>query len=218
MADKSYAIVDYESEYSEENKVKYFGYVARVLKRVYNQTRSIPKLRIVIIYTADVAKGSTKPMLNLGDVRMILTEAFLSEMDAEKILEHTEEKLSEGIIFTDEEKLQLMFCPLSIKGKTGKMDAVRKTISLAKQIQDSNVQIQVISGLVAFCDKVLSQVDVEEIRRIIKMTKFERLINKEIMEAVNAKAEEVTKEVAETIATNLLTDGFSTDDVSRYTR
>ncbi|MBQ9360514.1 MAG: hypothetical protein IJT96_05715 [Lachnospiraceae bacterium] len=32
-----YAIVDYESRYSEENKVKYIGYIARVSKRLYNE-------------------------------------------------------------------------------------------------------------------------------------------------------------------------------------
>ncbi len=234
LKDGSYAIVDYESEYSEENKVKYLGYVARVLKRVYNQTKSIPRLRVVIIYTADVVKGSTNSTLDMGDEQLILTEAFLSEMDAAKIIKHTEEKLSSGIGFTDEEKLQLMLCPLSIKGKLGKMDAVRKAIELAKQIQDASVQTQVLSGLVAFCDKVLSQEDVEEIREIIKMTKFDRLIYEEKMEAVNAKAKEVTeevtekvteevtekvsKEVAETIAANLLTNGLSVDFVSKNTK
>ena len=37
LEDDSFAIVDYESEYSEENKGKYLGYVARLAKRLYNE-------------------------------------------------------------------------------------------------------------------------------------------------------------------------------------
>ena len=37
LADGSYAIVDYESVYSEDNKLKYLGYLARILVRLYNE-------------------------------------------------------------------------------------------------------------------------------------------------------------------------------------
>ena len=36
LEDGSYAIVDYESEYNERNKLKYLGYLVRVAKRLYN--------------------------------------------------------------------------------------------------------------------------------------------------------------------------------------
>ena len=37
LEDDSFAIVDYEREYSEKNKGKYLGYVARLAKRLYNE-------------------------------------------------------------------------------------------------------------------------------------------------------------------------------------
>ena len=35
FSDGSMGIVDYESDYREENKVKYLNYIARLLKRIY---------------------------------------------------------------------------------------------------------------------------------------------------------------------------------------
>ena len=40
-------------------KVKYLGYLARIVKRLYNELKLIPLIRLIIIYTADVEKGST---------------------------------------------------------------------------------------------------------------------------------------------------------------
>ena len=49
MEDGSLAIIDYESSYSEKNKVKYLGYVAQVSKRIYNEYGEFRPLRLIII-------------------------------------------------------------------------------------------------------------------------------------------------------------------------
>ena len=61
LEDGSYAIIDYESEYRHRNKLKYLGYVLRTLRKFEKEKidfRKI-KIRIIIIYTADVERGST---------------------------------------------------------------------------------------------------------------------------------------------------------------
>lgn len=209
LVDDSYAIIDYESEYSEDNKVKYLGYVARLFKRVYNQSKTIPKLRIVIIYTADVEEGTTVPELDMGDEKLKMTEAFLSSMNADDIIGSCKEKIDNEETLRDEERLKLMLCPLAVKGKEGKIGAIHHVVEIVDNIEDEKTRIQILTGMMAFCDKVIDEDDIERIRRAIKMTKWDRLIYNEKMDAINESKEE--------IAINLLQDGMSVDRVSRNT-
>lgn len=209
LADGSYAIIDYESEYKEENKVKYLGYIARVFKREYNKTRKIPKIRLVIVYTADVRKGSTKSVLDLFSVKLTIEEAFLSEMDAESILSICEEAIKQKKVLQPLEKLRLMLCPLSEKGRKAKRVTLRRVIELVKDLEDDKDLKQILSGMIAFTDKIISQKDAEEIRRILNMTKVGRIIYEEQLAAIN---NEVRR-----IAENLLSDGASNEYVNRIT-
>ena len=213
LADGSYAIIDFESVYSEENKVKYLGYVARLLKRVYNQSKIIPKLRMVIIYTADVEEGSTISELDMGDEKLVLTEAFLSNLDAESIIENCRQKIINEEKLNDSDKLSIMLCPMAVIGKKGKIEAIHRVIGMLADLDDDKVKMQILSGMLAFGDKVIAKEDVEKIRRELKMTKWEQLLYDETMEAVN----KATNEQAYNIASNLLKEGLSPEMISRNT-
>ena len=78
----SYALLDYESSYRIRNKVKYAGYVLRLLRRLQNDGVNIADLniRIIVLYTADVTRQQTKDTLNVGDLVICTTEAFLMEI------------------------------------------------------------------------------------------------------------------------------------------
>ena len=82
LEDGSHAIIDFESEYREENKVKYLGYLARLVKRLYNEVGRLPDIHVVIIYTADVSPGTTNNVIDLGENKMTFTEVFLTGWDA----------------------------------------------------------------------------------------------------------------------------------------
>ena len=66
LGDGSLAIIDYESSWSEQNKLKYLGYILRVLLKSPSGIR----LRMVVIYTADVEPGQTTAVLDAGCLRM----------------------------------------------------------------------------------------------------------------------------------------------------
>ena len=87
LEDGSYAILDYESEYRVKNKIKYTGYVLRLLRRLQKEGIDITNLRIriIVIYTADVTREQTKDTLNVGDVVVYTTEGFLSEISSEEV-------------------------------------------------------------------------------------------------------------------------------------
>ncbi len=184
LADGSYAIIDYESKYTDENKVKYLGYVARLVKRLYNQNKKIPKIRVVIVYTADVSKGSTNNELDLYADKLMLTEVFLSELDATSILAECKEVIEKGSSLQPIQKLRLMLCPLSEIGKEAKRAALRAVIDLAKDLSDEEEQRQILAGMIAFSDKIISRDDAEEIRRLMSVTKVGQIIYEEQEEAV----------------------------------
>lgn len=54
---------------------------------------------------------------------------------------------------------------------------------MAKEIEDPEVQVFILSGMLVFSDKVISDADANEIREWIRMTKVGRLIAAEMDEA-----------------------------------
>ena len=69
LEDGSYAILDYESDYHVANKIKYGGYALRLLRRLQKEGINILniKIRIIIIYTADVTRSQTQGTLDAGN-------------------------------------------------------------------------------------------------------------------------------------------------------
>ena len=61
LEDGSYALLDYESSYRVGNKLKYAGYVLRMLRRLQKEGINIAdlRIRIIVIYTADVSRSPT---------------------------------------------------------------------------------------------------------------------------------------------------------------
>lgn len=54
LKDDSLALVDYESNYADSNKIKYLNYIVRTLKRTMEQHHFSCKIRMIVIYTADI--------------------------------------------------------------------------------------------------------------------------------------------------------------------
>ncbi|MBR4574873.1 MAG: hypothetical protein IKO16_08170 [Lachnospiraceae bacterium] len=91
----------------------------------------------------------------------MLTEAFLSELDATSILAECKEEIEKGSNLQAIQKLRLMLCPLSEKGKEAKRIALRAVIDLAKDLIDEDEQRQILAGMIAFSDKIISRDDEE---------------------------------------------------------
>ena len=117
LEDGSYVIIDYESKYSEENKVKYLNYIARLVKLLYNQDKQIPVIHIIVIYTADITKDMTTPMVDIGGARVVLTEVFIWDWNTEAILQKISNYVRTNQPLSEEEQIQLIMLPLSVKGK-----------------------------------------------------------------------------------------------------
>lgn len=85
LSDDSLAIIDYESEFSQENFVKYINYICRVLKRysLNKKLREIHEIRMIVIYTADVE--ATQEIYDLGGIMLKIEAAYLVNMNSNHI-------------------------------------------------------------------------------------------------------------------------------------
>lgn len=205
LADGTYIIIDYESKYLEENKIKYTNYLARLMKTLYNRNKKFPEIQTVVIYTADVKSGTTNPIIPIGKEKYRIQEIFLSSWDTERIIQDIEEKVEHRAKLTEVDQIRLMMVSLSVEGKDAKIKTIRKCINIIEVIDDDALQMKLYGGLIAFTDKIIDKRNWERIRRKVDMTKIEQIFYDEKMEAINE------------IAANLLSDGLPIDKVSNYT-
>ncbi len=200
LADQTVAIVDYESEYKKADKVKYLNYLAGIANRYRKEKKECPLLRMVVIYTGDVERRQVADSYDLGAVKMRIETAFLSELDGDSILRRLEEKVKGKQPFTDEELMEYMILPLSYKEREIKQQKIRELAELAEEMVDKKQQVFVLSGMLAFTDKVIDEETANKIREVIKMTKVERTIRNELRQEVKEEVrEKVQKEVREKV-------------------
>lgn len=199
LEDGSIALVDYESRYKRKNKIKYLGYIVRMLKRKDLLEKSEKTIRMIVIYTGDVKKGTTDSRLDTGCLQFTVEEVFLSELNAGEIEAELTEKIKKDGVLSEEEQMKFVILPLIYAGKKTKQECIRRCVSLAKEVYFAEMQIFLLSGLLVFTDKVIAQEDSEEIRRWIKMTKVGRLFEEEKLEALRKLEAEKDEEKKQAI-------------------
>ena len=217
LADGSYVFVDYESEYREKNKCDYLKYFARITERLYNEFERFVPLKLVIIYTADVKRGTTDPVLDTGGVRMEIEEAFLTELDADSIWEGLKRKIESGEELSDEDMMRMIIYPLTFRGRKAKQEAVARAIGLAKKIENENRMYFVLKMMLVFSDKFITNEDTEKIKEVLTMTKLDRLYAEEKRQAIDKAVADNTESITTRIAKNFLKSGDSVEKVSANT-
>ena len=179
LADQSVAIVDYESKYKKEDKVKYLNYVTGIVNRYRNEKKECPLLRVIIIYTGDVYRDQTMDVYEIGVLKMRVETAFLSELDGDGIYQCLKAKIHSANRLTEEELMQFIILPLSYRKQKQKEKKIVELLELAEEIRERKQQMFVLAGLYTFADKVIDASMSDIIRRMICMNKFEGLIWKE---------------------------------------
>lgn len=193
FVDGSYAIVDYESKYRTEDKIKYTGYLIRILQRYLHEPDL--RIRLIVIYTADIKRRNVNDVLDVGALRVTVEPAFLSELDSEKILEHITNKIRNGQSLDDGEKMQFIILPLSFQGQEKKIEVIGLLFELVKMITDVKDQAFLIAGLIAFADKVIDENVANMMKGWTDMTKVARLFEEEKQKALKQQAEEKQGEI-----------------------
>jgi len=189
LSDGSLAIIDYESEFSRENFVKYINYIGRVLKRysLNKKLEEIREIRMIVIYTADIE--SAQEIYNLGGITLKIEAAYLVNMNSNHIYQKLRFKIENHEPLTEEELMELMILPLTAKGLEAKQEYIIKVVELARKLPNQNDVHTVIEGLLTFTDKFIESTYAEKLRREITMlTKVEQIMYREAYEEAYEKA------------------------------
>lgn len=214
LEDGTYALIDYESVYRDENKIKYLDYIVRILRRYKTILGLDIEIRMIVIYTADVEKKRTKNQMNIGCLHFWIEEAFLSELNSDTIWLKLKKRVEQKEQLTEEEMMEFIILPLTYEGSGPKRKAIKECFDLAKEIEDPEVQVFILSGMLVFSDKVISDADANEIREWIRMTKVGRLIAAEMDEARREGERKALVETEQKIAVRMLRKGQHIEEIA----
>ena len=196
LNDGSLAIIDYESEFSQENFVKYINYIGRVLKRysLNKKLREIHEIRMIVIYTADVEIA--QEIYDLGGITLKIEAAYLVNMNSNHIYQKLRFKIENREPLSEEELMELMILPLTAKGIEAKQEYIRKAAELARKLPNQNDVHTVIAGLLTFTDKFIEPIYAEKLRReTFMMTKIEQIMLREGIEQSMVSVIQIFKDI-----------------------
>ena len=220
LVDGTIALVDYESDYKKEDKVKYLNYLTGIANRYQQEKKVCPMLRMIVIYTGDIERRQVSDEYDIGAVRMTLEPAFLSELDSGGLFRHLKEKVERNEPLDDEELMGFIILSLSYRKKEEKEEKIRESVSLAAQIQDRSQQVFALAGILAFSDKLIDMETANKIRRMIEMTKVGWIIEQEKQEAIAkveealVKAEEEKQQAARESVIKMIRKNYPTEEIA----
>ena len=189
LEDQTVCIIDYESSYKKENFIKYLQYMARVLERYRKENIYGIKLRMVVIYTADVLPGQTDTVFDAGALSYQIEPAFLSSLDSEEIKKRISGKIAAQEQLSDEELMEFIILPLTYKSTETKKKELKEMIALAKEIRSEKECLFVLSGMLVFADKIMDAETSRQVKEWIRMTKVGKLYEQEKIEYANKQRE-----------------------------
>lgn len=225
LEDSSYAVIDYESTFSEKSKIKYVNHIARILKKYGSNIR----LRMIVLCTSGIRHINA--VLDVGCLRLTVEPGYLSSINAEIILKTVRERIENREKLSDSEVMQLIILPLTEEKKEKQKVVLEEAVNLAKNIQDEEQQLFVLSGIITFSDKIIEPEFARQVEEWIRMTKVGRLFEEEKQQAVAAVMDLLEQERAITeqerakknqeslkvVSLKLLLKGSSPQEVSKAT-
>ncbi|WP_302419702.1 hypothetical protein [Blautia marasmi] len=225
LEDSSYAVIDYESTFSEKSKIKYVNHIARILKKYGSNIR----LRMIVLCTSGIRHINA--VLDVGCLRLTVEPGYLSSINAEIILKTVRERIKNREKLSDPEVMQLIILPLTEEKKEKQKVVLEEAVNLAKNIQDEEQQLFVLSGIITFSDKIIEPEFARQVEEWIRMTKVGRLFEEEKQQAVAAVMDLLEQERAITeqerakknqeslkvVSLKLLLKGSSPQEVSKAT-
>ena len=182
LSDGSIGIMDYESAYNQENFVKYINYIARVIKRyaINHELDRIKQIKMIVIYTADV--DHAEAVYDLGGIVLKIEPTFLVEADSKAQYDRIRKRIDAGERLTDEELMELMILPLTVKGKKEKQPVIISAVELAKRIADRKQALEALAGILTFSDKLIDEAYKRQIKEEMRMTQIGQMLIDEGME------------------------------------
>lgn len=109
--------------------------------------------------------------------------------------------------------------PLTYKGDEEKQTAIRESVELARQIPDKDIESFVLSGILAFTDKVINEKTRNHIKEVLSMTQVGKMLKDEgrIEGRIEGRTEERI-ELRNELAKEMLADGKPDEEILKYSK
>jgi len=210
LEDGSILLLEYESNNRiTENMYKYIDYVLRISRKYYEENKEIKKVNVAVIYASNIEKADDN--FNIGSISINVKSVFMKNYDGDNIYSGIEQKIKAEKSLEDIDLINLILLPL-MKSTKDRHELIKETIELAKEVNDEKNQYFIIAGILTSTDKFIDEEYANVVRSWLRMTKVEKIIEKEREEAVNQA--EKDKEIE--IAKNLL-DVLSEEMIAKKT-
>lgn len=214
LEDGSILLLEYESNNRiTENMYKYIDYVLRISRKYYEEHKDIKKVNVAVIYASNIEKAEDS--FSMGSVGINVKSVFMKNYDGDIIYRDVESKIKEGKILEDMDLMNLILLPL-MRSKKDKHELIKDTIELAKEVNDEKNQYFIIAGVLTSTDKFIDEEYANVVRSWLKMTKVEKVFEKEKEEAMKETRNQAEKNKAIEIAKNLM-DVLSIEMISKKT-
>ena len=210
LADGTVAVVDYESDYDEADKVKYLNYLTGIANRYLQEKKKCPVLRMIVIYTGDITRDQVSAEYHIGAVRLTVETAFLSELHSEEIYQRLKRKVEKNEKLDNEELMEFIILPLSYPKKEDKEKNLHQTVDLAVQIRDREQQLFILSGILVFSDKLIDRETANKIRRAIEMTQVAQIFEEEKQQAL----QEALRESSRQMVIKMIRKNYPTEEIA----
>ena len=159
LEDDTVAILDYESDYDKNDKVKYLNYLTGVANRYQKEKRGCPQLRMVVIYTGDISRG--QQVFTLAGI-LAFTDKIIDRETANKIRRAIE--MTQVAMIFEEEKQQAV--EAERKKAADLLEAERKKAAASeKQVVEKMLKKGYSTEEIVFLVSNYSEKDVEALRK-----------------------------------------------------
>ena len=125
-----------------------------------------------VIYSGGIRHARTE--LNCGFYTYQVEGIYLSDYDADELMKRLKEKKIEGESFTEDDFASLSLVPL-MTSKNNRKNSIKDAILLAKQTESLTAQ-NTIAILYTLADKFLNQMELQEIKEVVAMTRLGQMI------------------------------------------
>lgn len=216
LADGSILLLEYESNSRiVENMYKYIDYVLRISNRFYKEHKEIVKVNVAVIYASNIKRANNE--MNIGSVGINVESVFMKNYDGDKIYAEIDTKIKSDEKLNDEDLMNLILLPLMSSSKDNH-EVIRDTIEIAKKVKDEKQQYFIIAGVLTSTDKFIDEEYSKTVREWLKMTKVEKIYEKEKEDAINQAINKTEKNAAFEFAKNMLLDGEDIKKIVKYTK
>ena len=176
------------------------------------QLELLVRIKMIVIYTADVEWAEN--VYDLGGLRLVVEPAYLVKFDTDEVYHRLNEKICRQERLSEEELMELMILPLTVKGNQEKQKLIVDAVNMARKLEDGSQTVRAMAGLLTFTDKIIDKKFKERIKEEMRMTQIAQMF---IEEGRQEGRQEGREEAEEKIIKTMLLKNKTIEEIHQDT-